>query len=135
MKVQYLLVRPGTGIVKAMKKFSETDLNGKGHMLSVFALEDTVDLPDDPKRLADFLVTYHPNLISWPGDGESTNRAMWLEGKHLPGKDVSHDNRWVPPRSMSYPVSRSIGGSATWEDTFLHWDKALDNLQQYMVLQ
>ena len=135
MDVQYLLTQPRTGVVKAMKEFSETKLEGKGHMLSVFALEENADLSDDAKRLADFLITFHPNLISWPGD-ESTNRAMWLEGKHLPGEDVSHDNRWVPPGSMSAPVSGAVRGpTMTWEDIFFRWDKALDDLKQSMVSQ
>lgn len=136
MNVQYLLTKPGDGVVQAMKKFSERELAGKGHMLSVFVLEDDAKLSNDAKLLADFLLTYHPNLISWPREDGSTNRAMWLEGKHLPTEDVSHDNRWVPPGSMSDPVSEDgRGPTITWEKTFLHWDTALDDLKQEMVAQ
>ena len=104
-------------------------------MLSVFLIPDIDDMPDDDmKRLANFLVTYHPNLVSWPNDDESPNRAMWLEGKHLPRESVSHDNRWVPPKAMSDPVSRDVGNSAmTWSDFFASWDEALDDLKLRMT--
>lgn len=136
MSVQYLLMRPRADVVKAMKKFSEMELADKGDKLEVFVLEDSESLSEDAKRVADVLGTYHPNLISWPGNDKSTNRAMWLEGMHLPGEDVARDNRWVPPRSMSDPVSGTVAGSTMiWEDTFRRWDEALDDLKQGMVVQ
>lgn len=138
MEVQYLLAHPGPGVAEAMRKFSKEELPNKADMLSIFVLEEEdANLPDDVKRLADFLITHHPNLISWPSsDGENTNRAMWIEGKHLPGEDVSYDNRWVPPGSMSDPVSAdSRGPTMTWNDAFLQWDRELDNLKQWMVSQ
>lgn len=134
MEVEYLLMKPHADVVEALKKFAETDLVGSADKLSVFVLEDYKNLPEGAKRLADFLGTYHPNLISWPVNDEIKHRAMWLEGMHMPGKDVSYDNRWIPPRSMSSPVSRTIHGP-TWEDTFHRWDKALDDLKQDMVAQ
>lgn len=135
MEVQYLLAQPGLGVPEAMREFSKTALQEKGHMLSVFVLEDNANLSGDAKRLADFLATYHPNLVSWPSnDGKSMNRAMWLEGKHLPGEDVSHDNRWIPPSSMADPISGGVDGpTMTWNDAFLQWNRALDELKQEMA--
>ena len=135
MEVQYLLVGPGNGVVEAMQEFKKTELRRKDG-LRIFVLEDKTGLSEDDKCLADVLITSHPNLISWPDKDGSTNRAMWLEGSHLPGTDVSHDNQWVPPNSMSLLASEgSRRSTTTWEDTFLFWDKALDDVQQGMASQ
>ena len=131
MEVQYLLVGPGKGVVEAMQEFRETELSRK-NSLSIFVLENKTGLSEDDKCLADVLVTSHPNLISWPDKDGSTNRAMWLEGRHLPDTDVSYDNRWVPPDSMPL-LGSGHRSTTTWADTFLFWDKALDDLQQGMV--
>ncbi len=132
MDIQYLLVQPAPGVPEAMKAFSKEALGDKGDKLSVFVRDDSVEMPADVQHLADFLATYHPNLISWPS-GEDTARALWLEGRHPPHEDVSYDNRWVPPGSMSDPVSRHAGPTMTWNDVFLRWERAFDELSQCMV--
>lgn len=100
-------------------------------------------MPEDTSRLASFLATYHPNLVSWPGGDDHvgfdmarhSNRAMWLEGRHLPGESVSYDNRWVPPCSMQDIVPGHANGSAmTWNDVFSTWEEAFDDLKRQATI-
>lgn len=79
--------------------------------------------PADVQALERILRTCHPTLI-WSEDGE--HKAMWIEGNHPAGEDVSYNNQWVPPAAMNQPVADLP--NQTWSDVFSAWDERLRRL-------
>ena len=55
--------------------------------------------------------------------------AMWIEGNHPAGEDVSYNNQWVPPAAMSQAVADLP--NQTWSDVFSAWDGKLRRLCEY----
>ena len=82
--------------------------------------------PADIQRLERILCTCHPTLI-WSED--RTRKAMWIEGNHPAGEDVSYNNQWVPPAAMRQAVADLP--NQTWADVFSAWDGKLKRLCEY----
>ena len=82
--------------------------------------------PVDVQCLERILRTCHPTLI-WSED--KAHRAMWIEGNHPAGEDVSYNNRWIPPAAMSQAVADLP--NQTWSDVFSAWDGKLRRLCEY----
>ena len=82
--------------------------------------------PVDIQRLARLLRTCHPTLI-WSEDG--ARKAMWIEGNHPAGEDVSYNNQWAPPAAMRQAVADLQ--NQTWADVFAAWDGKLRRLCEY----
>ena len=134
-KVRYILVSLGdeaTSSLEALKR-------SLGDRLEVFVLtppppppKNNTSAPEQAsvkrvlkkvRRLQDVLTTCHPTLM-WSAEGD--RKAMWIEGDHPFGEDVSYNNQWVPPAAMGKLASDSP--ERTSNDVFSTWHTQLEFL-------
>lgn len=119
-RVRYILVSPSdeaTSSLEALKC-------NLGDHLEIFVLNpEDKRVPKKVRRLRDVLTTCHPTLM-WSAEGD--RRAMWIEGDHPFGEDVSYNNQWVPPAAMGKRASDSP--ERTWNEVFSTWRSQLEFL-------
>lgn len=124
-KVRYILVSPSD---EAALKLEELG-SALGDRLEVLVLDSasTKSLPKKARRVKRVLTTCHPTLI-WSNNDD--HKAMWIEGNHPFGENVSYNNQWVPPAAMGKSVPD--WPNRTWEDVFSTWRSQLDVLCEHI---
>ena len=134
---RYILVAPSDEAVaelEALKEQVSREVDPAHERFEVLRLGGSAsgastsptDTPADVQLLERILHTCHPTLI-WSEDG--MHRAMWIEGNHPAGADVSYNNQWVPPAAMNQTVQDLP--NQTWSNVFSAWDGKLSHLCQY----
>ena len=118
-KVRYILVSPRDEAIRRLGTLGDT----LGDRLEVLVLNSTERPPKKVRRLKDVLTACHPTLM-WSDEGD--RKAMWIEGNHPFGEDVSYNNQWVPPAAMGKLASGSP--DRTWNDVFSTWRSQLELL-------
>lgn len=119
-KMRYILVAPSDEAILELERLESTF----GDDLEVVVLrKDIKELPKEPRRIMAVLTTCHPTLI-WSDDNQK--QAMWIEGNHPFGEDVSYNNQWVPPAAMDKPAAALP--VQTWGDVFSNWRSQVDLL-------
>lgn len=132
---RYILVAPSNEAVAELEALKEQicgEDEASSERLEILQLggkmpgASATNTPADIQLLARILHTCHPTLI-WSEN--SASRAMWIEGNHPPGEEVSYDNQWVPPAAMSQSLADLP--NQTWSDVFSAWDGKLRRLCEY----
>lgn len=119
-KMRYILVAPSDEAILELDNLQST----LGDDLEVLVFRANIkDLPKKTRRPMEVLTTCHPTLI-WSDDDQK--KAMWIEGNHPFGEDVSYNNQWVPPAAMDKPVPELP--TQTWDDVFSNWRGQVDLL-------
>lgn len=131
--LRYILVAPNQAAVAELEALKEQiarddeTASGRFEVIQLGGEAPTAGAssttPADVQALERILRTCHPTLI-WSEDGE--RKAMWIEGNHPAGEDVSYNNQWVPPAAMNQPVADLP--NQTWSDVFSAWDERLRRL-------
>ena len=129
LTVRYLLFRSSGD---ALEKLTNLQRQA-GDSLEVYVLKEA---PQGFKEIVDVLETYHPNLICGTDKNGAAKKAMWIEGRHFPGADISYDNQWVPPKAMEKPVKGlapdTDGNRVRWNAIFDTWQKKFEELLPLM---
>lgn len=118
-KMRYILVAPSKEAIRELEGLK----SALGDDLEVLVLTDIKSLSKKTRRLMEVLTTCHPTLI-WSDDDQK--KAMWIEGNHPFGEDVSYNNQWVPPAAMGESVPELP--IQTWGEVFSNWRGQVDLL-------
>ena len=134
-RFRYILVAPSEKAVAELERLREQisrEDEASSERFEVLQLggkpaASPTKTPADIELLEKVLCTSHPTLI-WSEDG--VDKAMWIEGNHPRGEDVSYNNQWVPPPAMGEAVADFP--NQTWSDVFATWEGKLAHLSEYM---